>query len=71
MIKLTDLRGDAVWLNPDLIERIQQSPDTIVALLTGSSMIVQQNPEEITEAIITFRRRCQVATTQHKNSSGE
>jgi flagellar protein FlbD len=69
MIKVTDLRGDAVWLNPDLIERIQQSPDTIIALLTGSSMMVQQSPEEITEAIIHFRRLCQ-ATTQQKHSPG-
>ena len=69
MIKVTDLRGEMIWINPDLIERIQQSPDTIIALLTGSSMMVQESPEAITASIIQYRRLCQAATT-HQHSPG-
>ncbi|MEN9359165.1 MAG: flagellar protein [Verrucomicrobiota bacterium] len=62
MIKITDLRGEPVWLNPDLIERIQTSPDTIVSLLTGSNMMVQERPEEIAASIAFFRRACHPAS---------
>lgn len=64
MIKVTDLRGEVVWINPDLIERIQQSPDTIIALLTGSSMMVKESPEAITASIIQYRRLCQAEANQ-------
>ena len=58
MIRLTDLGGQTLWLNPDLIERLHSAPDTIISLLTGSTMMVREHPEEITRLIIDFRRLC-------------
>jgi flagellar protein FlbD len=61
MIRLTDLGGQTLWLNPDLIERLQSTPDTVIMMLTGSNMMVRETPEEITLLIIDFRRLCNAA----------
>ena len=58
MIKLTDIGGNELYLNSDLIEKMVHNPDTVVMLLTGTNVIVKETPEEIIERITAFRRGC-------------
>lgn len=57
MIVVTRLKGTSFRINPDLVDRIEESPDTHVYMLDGNSYIVKESPEEITEAIVQFRAR--------------
>ena len=44
-----------VYLNPDLILSIEAHPDTVVTLTTGSRVLVAETPEEVAEAVRTWR----------------
>lgn len=43
-------------LNPDLIEHIQATPDTLVTLTSGRNYLVLETPEEIIRRVVEFRR---------------
>jgi flagellar protein FlbD len=44
-----------VYLNPDLIITVEANPDTVVTLTTGSKLLVAETPEEVAEAVRTWR----------------
>lgn len=56
MIRLNRLNGDPVWLNPDQIEHMEQTPDTVITLTNGHLILVEEKPEEVVKRVIAFRR---------------
>ena len=56
-IKLTRLNHSEILVNSDLIEHIELTTDTVVVLANGTSFVVKENPEEILERIVHFKRR--------------
>ena len=56
MIQLTRLNNRALTVNSDLIKFVEQSPDTLVTLITGEKLVVLENAGEIVARIIDFRR---------------
>jgi flagellar protein FlbD len=61
MIYITRLNHSPSLLNPDLIEHIEVTPDTVITLTNGQKYMVLEEPEEVVERVIEFRRRCQEA----------
>lgn len=57
MIQLTRLNGKSIVVNSDLIEFIENAPDTVITLITGEKVVVAETTEEILNRIILFRRR--------------
>jgi flagellar protein FlbD len=57
MIVLTRLNESTFAVNPDLIERIQASPDTSIVLVDGTTFIVQESVEEVIDLIAGYRAR--------------
>jgi flagellar protein FlbD len=55
MIALTRLSGSVFALNPDLIERIDSTPDTIITLVDGSKYVVSESLRDVTEAVRLYR----------------
>ena len=55
MILVTRLNGDEIYLNPDLIERIEALPDTIVSLVDGKKYVAAEEPRELISRIVAFR----------------
>ncbi len=47
MITVTRLNGAAFALNPDLIERIEETPDTVITLVDGAKYVVREHLDEI------------------------
>ena len=47
MINVTRLNGPAFALNPDLIERVEATPDTVIHLVGGTNYVVVESVEEI------------------------
>ncbi|MGD0052653.1 MAG: flagellar FlbD family protein [Vulcanimicrobiaceae bacterium] len=57
MVALRRLNNQAIMVNPDLIESLEATPDTVVTLTSGNKLIVRDSMEEIREKIIEFKRR--------------
>lgn len=55
MIVLTRLNGVAFALNPDLIERAEAHPDTVVTLVDGTKYVVSESLDDILDLVIGFR----------------
>jgi flagellar protein FlbD len=56
MIQLTRLNNKPLTVNSDLIKFVEQSPDTLVTLITGEKIVVLEKADEILTRIIDFRR---------------
>jgi len=55
MIKLTRRDNQEMMLNSDLIETIEETPDTVITLTNGRRHLVCESAEQILEKILEFR----------------
>jgi flagellar protein FlbD len=55
MIVVTRLNGTRFALNPDLIERIHESPDTHLVTLDGAAYVVRESLADVVELIANYR----------------
>jgi flagellar protein FlbD len=55
MIILTRLNGPAFALNPDLIERAEETPDTVVTLVDGKHYLIKESLTELIDIIRSDR----------------
>jgi flagellar protein FlbD len=58
MIYVTRLNSKIFVLNPDLIEMMEETPDTVITLTGGNKFVVSEPIEVLIERIAEFRRRC-------------
>lgn len=56
MIKLTKLKGQVVAINPDLIASVEETPDAMVHLTNGDTIVVRESIGEIINQVIDLRR---------------
>ena len=68
MIMLSRLNGAPFALNPDLIERAEATPDTVITLCDGNKVLVAESVEELVERVREYRSqiisRADVATSE-------
>jgi flagellar protein FlbD len=57
MIRLTQMDGNEVYINPDLIETVEERPDTHIALTNGHRYIVLEPASVLIDRIIAYRAR--------------
>ena len=55
MISLHRLNGTEFWLNAELIEQIDSTPDTLITLTTGNNIIVTEPVAKVVEKILRYR----------------
>lgn len=56
MILLTRFNsGERFAVNPDLIERVEETPDTVITLTNGAKHVVQESIDEITQSMQFFK----------------
>ncbi len=56
MIQLTRLNHVPLVLNSDLIEHIESTPDTVIALTTGQKIMVLETAGEVVRRVVEYRR---------------
>jgi flagellar protein FlbD len=56
MIELTRLNGHPLVVNAELIKFIEQSPDTVITLITGDKMVVREAAPEVMDRVLSYRR---------------
>ena len=56
MIAVTRLDGRKLIVNADLIESIEQTPDTIISFTSGHKVLVRDHPDDLARRVIEYRR---------------
>lgn len=55
VITVTRLTGQPFAVNPDLIERIESTPDTILVLMDGTRYLVRETLPEVVSMVQDYR----------------
>ena len=57
MITLTRLDERIIVLNADLIKMIESTPDTIITLVNGDTVIARESVDEVVARAIDYQRQ--------------
>ena len=57
MIRLTRINHVPLVLNADLIEHVETTPDTVIAMTNGQKFVVRESAGQVIEKVIEFRDR--------------
>ena len=55
MIKVKRLNGSFIYVNNDLVETIETTPDTILTFSSGRKLVILESVEEVVEKIKEFK----------------
>lgn len=58
MIEVTKMNGSGVTINSDLIETVEETPDTVVTLTTGKKIIIKESRQQVKNLVKSFKREC-------------
>lgn len=56
MILVTRLNGKKFYINAELIQLVEATPDTVITLTNGTKYIVKDSAEEIVRRIIEYNQ---------------
>lgn len=56
MIELTKINNMKFILNAEIIESVEETPDTVVSLTTGKKIIVKESRQEVVNLVISYKR---------------
>jgi flagellar protein FlbD len=60
MIKVTKINGNELVVNADLIEFIENTPDTLISLTTGRKIMVLEEMDEVIRLAVAYRSRARI-----------
>lgn len=55
MIILTRLGGQPMALNPDLIEKAEATPDTVITMVDGHKLVVAESVADVVDSVRAWR----------------
>ena len=58
MIKVTRINHKTLTINSELIELIEETPDTLITMTTGRKILVEESEIDIVEKIIEYKTKC-------------
>lgn len=57
MIKVTRLNQLIFSINQDLIETVEETPDTVITLTNGKKFVVQETMDQINNLVIAYKQQ--------------
>jgi len=57
MISVTRLNKTILYVNADLIEFLESTPDTIITLNTGRKVLVRETVDQVIDKVVAYKRR--------------
>ena len=71
MISLTRLTGARFALNPDLVERVDCTPDTVITLVDGTKYLVSESLQEVVDLVLEYRAQvvAGAGAIEHRDTS--
>ena len=70
MILVHRLRGEPLYVNADLIESVEATPDTVLTLVDGRRIFVEEPPTAVVDRFVAFRASLLVAADELKVEQG-
>ena len=58
MIPVTNLHGHKLYVNAELIEFIEENPETQLVMTSGNRMYVKEKAAELADRVMEYRRQC-------------
>ena len=56
MIVLTKINNAQIAVNSDLIQYIEETPDTVITMMSSDKLVVQECISEIINKVVHYRR---------------
>lgn len=56
MIEVTKMNGVKILINPDLIEMVEETPDTVISFTNGKKIIVKERRQEVKNLVKSYKR---------------
>lgn len=56
MIEVTKINGVKILINPDLLELVEETPDTVLTFTTGRKIIVKESRQEVKNLVKSYRK---------------
>ena len=56
MINVTKMNNINITVNCDLIETIEETPDTVITLTTGKKILVKESRQEIVNLVKLYKK---------------
>ncbi len=56
MIVLTKINKAPIAVNSDLIQYVEETPDTVITMTNNDKVVVQEGMTEIIQKVVHFRR---------------
>ena len=56
MIEVTKINGSKVLINPDLMELVEETPDTVISFTTGRKIIVKESRQDVKNLVKLFKK---------------
>lgn len=56
MIEVTKINGTKILINADLIEIVEETPDTVISFTTGKKLIVKESRQEVKSLVKSYKR---------------
>lgn len=57
MIDVTRLNDKHFVINAELIETLEETPDTVITLTTGRKYLVKESQDEVLEKVFEYKRK--------------
>lgn len=56
MIKLTRFGGEVFILNAELVQYVEERPDTFITLTTGERLVVEESMDEVLRRAVLYQQ---------------
>lgn len=57
MISVTRFNDSTLIINADLIQTVEETPDTVITLTTGTKFIVKEKSKEIVDKVVEYKKK--------------
>lgn len=71
MIKLTRLNGLVFYLDAEKVESLEATPDTVITLVGGKTVMVKERVDMVVRRIIRYRRHVHAPFSRPRRDRAE
>jgi flagellar protein FlbD len=69
MILVTRLNGTQFYVNAELIQYIEPTPDTVITLTNNNKLIVKDKAQDVVEKVIEYQQKIRSTSLIHNINS--
>lgn len=71
MIDVTRLNDTKLTINSELIELVEETPDTVITFTTGRKLVVKESRQEVRNLVISYKREIYVGLCNNYENNNE